>query len=63
MPVSLPPLVLTVTAAPSFAEPRVALGRLFESLGRRDAAAEAYRAALRIEPNDREAAKRLDGLR
>jgi arylsulfatase A-like enzyme/thioredoxin-like negative regulator of GroEL len=52
-----------VTAAPSFAEPRVALGRLYESLGRLDAAAEAYRAALHIEPNDREAAKRLEGLR
>jgi choline-sulfatase len=51
------------TVAPSFAEPRVALGRLYESLGRLDAAAEAYRAALHVEPNDREAAKRLEGLR
>jgi cytochrome c-type biogenesis protein CcmH/NrfG len=50
-------------ASPRFAEPRLALGRLLESLGRLDAAAAAYLEALRIEPSDREAARRLIELR
>lgn len=49
--------------APDLAEPRVALGRFLESLGRSAAAAAAYRAALSIEPNNREATKRLTELR
>jgi choline-sulfatase len=50
-------------ASPRFAEPRLALGRLLESLGRLDAAAAAYLEALRIEPSDREAARRLIEMR
>ncbi|HEY6466373.1 MAG TPA: tetratricopeptide repeat protein [Candidatus Acidoferrales bacterium] len=47
---------------PSHAFARVWLGRLYEALGQPAAAAEQYRAALQLNPNQKEARARLDKL-
>jgi tetratricopeptide (TPR) repeat protein len=47
---------------PSHAAARVWLGRLYESQGKRGEAAEQYRAALQVDPDDKDAKTRLDHL-
>jgi tetratricopeptide (TPR) repeat protein len=47
---------------PSHAAARVWLGRVYESQGKRSEAAEQYRAALQLDPGDKDAKARLDKL-
>jgi tetratricopeptide (TPR) repeat protein len=47
---------------PSHAAARIWLGRLYESQGKRSEAGEQYRAALQLDPNDKDAKGRLDQL-
>jgi len=47
---------------PSHASARVWLGRLYEQQGKRQQAAEQYRAALELKPNDKDARSRLEKL-
>jgi tetratricopeptide (TPR) repeat protein len=47
---------------PSHAAARTWLGRLYESQGKRSEAGEQYRAALQLDPNDKDAKGRLDQL-
>jgi tetratricopeptide (TPR) repeat protein len=52
----------TRSSWPSHAFARVWLGRLYEAMGQPAAAAEQYRAALQLNPNQKEARARLDKL-
>ena len=47
---------------PSHAAAREWLGRLYESQGKRSEAAEQYRAALQLDPGNKEAKSRLESL-